>query len=107
MEDLQTAAAVIADTETRIQRRANMLGQHLANLGFDGVKISMECKITLNNDTGQHIRTICGEYSKFVAGNGDASIDGNGGSVSQPSQAATMIPAQPRPSAWSSPNSSF
>lgn len=78
MEDLKQANDIISENEISLQRRANMMGQHLANTGFENVKVTIEVKVVLSNDTGQHTRTISGEYSKYVAGNGPANIGGGG-----------------------------
>jgi hypothetical protein len=107
MEDLQSAARIINDNDVSFQRRANMLGQHLTNLGFEGVKVAIDVKITVNNDTGQHTRNLSGEYGKFVAGVGDFKIGGQGSNWTPGGSPTVTGPATPPsgslPTAWSNP----
>ena len=123
MEDLKMAAQIIADSESKLQRRVNMLGQHLTNAaGMEGVKITFELKVRMANETGEHTKTMSGEYSKYTAGNGSLDIGGNGGfaanSTGNPSNPpaaspamavgsiGVQLPATGKNSAWGGPRSS-
>lgn len=106
MEDLQVASAIIAENEISLQRRVNMLGQHLTNVGLENVKVALEVKVTIGNASGQHTRTISGEYSKFVVGNGGPNVRGSYGSPTVSSPSPTVppqgfsSPGHTLPSAW-------
>lgn len=115
MEDLRRFAEIVHDSEFRLQRRVNMMGQHLTNSGYEGVKVTISVKIEATNNTGTITKEIGGTYKAYQPGVGGVDVGGQGfstgaGGQSQPytgqpnSQGLPSSPGgrqmTPRPSAW-------
>jgi len=69
----------VQQSRISIERRANMLGQHLTNQGFKKVRVKGKITIECADDEGaKGVQTIEVGFSDFVEGAGPAEIGGDG-----------------------------
>ena len=69
----------VQQSRISIERRANMLGQHLTNQGFKKVRVKGKITIECADDEGaKGMQTIEVNFSDFVEGAGPHEIGGDG-----------------------------
>ena len=70
----------LQESASIIKRRTNMLGQHLSNIGFEDVEVTVhiETKVREPNGSGISIQKIEGVYKKYEQGFGPPAGKGNG-----------------------------
>ena len=69
----------VQQSRISIERRANMLGQHLTNQGFEKVRVKGKITIECVDDEGaKGMQTIEVNFSDFVRGAGPLEIGGDG-----------------------------
>lgn len=80
MEHVKVLDQVAEESRFRIDRRINMLGQHLTNLGFEGVEVSVSIVIKVKepNGSGTTIKNYDSKFTNYTEGFGPVDILGNG-----------------------------
>jgi len=69
----------VQQSRISVERRANMLGQHLTNQGFKKVRVKGKIIVECTDDEGaKGTQTIEVNFSDFVEGAGPAEIGGDG-----------------------------
>ncbi len=78
MENGRIVEEILSDSNNRIQRRINMLGQNLTNEGFTDVKVSVSITVegSDGDGSGSFKLTRSGSYGKMTEGNGLACVGG-------------------------------
>ena len=96
----------LQESASIIKRRTNMLGQHLSNIGFEDVEVTVhiETKVRDPHGSGISVQKIEGTYKKYTPGFGPSAIKGNGsaedvdGFIPSPQTAPTAQQIQQPPS---------
>ncbi len=83
MENGRIVEEILSESNNRIQRRINMLGQDLTNKGFKDVKVTVSVTVEGNDsdDSGSFKLTRTGSYGKMTEGNGLACVGGTADST--------------------------
>lgn len=72
---------IINDNDKSIQRRINMMGQHLANVGISDVTVEVTIKIKGSDSGGNFEKVRSGKYGKYTKGKGSGKIGGSDDNV--------------------------
>lgn len=94
---------IISDNDNSIQRRINLMGQNLANVGISDVTVEVTIKIKGSDSGGSFEKVRTGKYAKFVKGKGPGKVGGSDDNVQPVSPSTKTVQ---RPSVFSQTNNS-
>lgn len=105
MEFMKLLEQHIQESAIVLKRRANMLGQHLSNVGFEDVEVTMHLEVKARDPHGSGVTTqkLEGSYKKYAQGFGPANIQGSGSLE----DVDGMIPAPHQPPPSQTPPAQF
>lgn len=73
--------SILNNNDNSIQRRINMMGQELANVGINDVEVEVTVKIKGSDSGGNFQKVRTGKFGKYVKGKGPGKIGGTDDNV--------------------------
>tara|TARA_B100001778_G_scaffold330827_1_gene333980 strand:- start:9254 stop:9592 length:339 start_codon:yes stop_codon:yes gene_type:complete len=76
MQEGRKVEDIINNNDNSIQRRVNLMGQELANVGISDVSVEVTIKVKGSDSGGSFEKVRTGKFAKFVKGKGPGKVGG-------------------------------